>query len=142
MICNHGQTVQYVLDVFGVNSRLDSIQAAVFNAKLPHMSEYEEARNQAAQWYEDYLGNHNNLIIPKRNPNSIHVFRQFTLQIIGKSRDKVRSILLERGISSMVYYPRELHKQKAFEQFGMVLSVFRYRSNWCPLFYRCSCILN
>jgi len=117
MICNHGQTVQYVHDVIGVNSRLDSIQAAVLNAKLPHMSEYESARNQAAQWYDDFLGNHDDLIIPKRNPNSTHVFHQYTLQIIGKSRDKVRSMLLERGIPSMVYYPIELHKQKAFSQF-------------------------
>jgi dTDP-4-amino-4,6-dideoxygalactose transaminase len=117
MICNHGQTVQYVHDVIGVNSRLDSIQAAVLNAKLPHMSEYESARNQAAQWYDDFLSNHDDLIIPKRNPNSTHVFHQYTLQIIGKSRDKVRSMLLERGIPSMVYYPIELHKQKAFEQF-------------------------
>ena len=117
MICNHGQTVQYVHDVIGVNSRLDSIQAAVLNAKLPHMSEYETARNQAAQWYDDFLGNHDDLIIPKRNPNSTHVFHQYTLQIIGKSRDKVRSMLLDRGIPTMVYYPIELHKQKAFSQF-------------------------
>jgi dTDP-4-amino-4,6-dideoxygalactose transaminase len=117
MICNHGQTVQYVHDVIGINSRLDSIQAAVLNAKLPHMSEYESARNQAAQWYDDFLGNHDDLIIPKRNPNSTHVFHQYTLQIIGKSRDKVRSMLLDRGIPSMVYYPIELHKQKAFSQF-------------------------
>jgi UDP-2-acetamido-2-deoxy-ribo-hexuluronate aminotransferase len=117
MICNHGQTVQYMHDVIGVNSRLDSIQAAVLNAKLPFLNEYEEARNQAAQWYDDFLGNHDDLIIPKRNPNSTHVFHQYTLQIIGKSRDKVRSMLLDRGIPSMVYYPIELHKQKAFLQF-------------------------
>jgi dTDP-4-amino-4,6-dideoxygalactose transaminase len=117
MICNHGQTVQYVHDVIGLNSRLDSIQSAVLNAKLPHMSEYESARNQAAQWYDDFLSNHDNLIIPKRNPNSTHVFHQYTLQIVGKNRDKVRSMLLERGIPSMVYYPIELHKQKAFSQF-------------------------
>jgi UDP-2-acetamido-2-deoxy-ribo-hexuluronate aminotransferase len=117
VICNHGQTVQYVHDVIGVNSRLDSIQAAVLNAKLPHLSEYKSARNQAAQWYDDFLGNHDNLIIPKRNPNSTHVFHQYTLQIVDKNRDKVRSMLLEKGIPNMVYYPIELHKQKAFEQF-------------------------
>jgi len=117
MICNHGQTVQYVHDVIGVNSRLDSIQAAVLNAKLPKLKGYELARNEAANWYDELLGNHPNLIIPKRNPNSTHVFHQYTLQIIGKSRDKVRSMLLERGIPSMVYYPIELHKQKAFSQF-------------------------
>ena len=117
MICNHGQTLQYVHDLIGVNSRLDSIQAAVLNAKLPHMSIYKLARNQAAQWYDDFLGNHDNLIIPKRNADSTHVFHQYTLQIKDKNRDKVRSMLLERGIPCMVYYPIELHKQKAFAQF-------------------------
>jgi UDP-2-acetamido-2-deoxy-ribo-hexuluronate aminotransferase len=117
MICNHGQSVQYVHDAIGVNSRLDTIQAAVLNAKLPKLKGYELARNEAANWYDELLGNHPNLIIPKRNPNSTHVFHQYTLQIVGKNRDKARSMLSERGIPSMVYYPIELHKQKAFSQF-------------------------
>jgi UDP-2-acetamido-2-deoxy-ribo-hexuluronate aminotransferase len=114
MICNHGQSIQYVHDVIGVNSRLDSIQAAILNAKLPHLKSYELARNEAASIYDSLLGNHPNLIIPKRNPKSTHVFHQYTLQIVGKNRDEIRKKLADAGIPSMVYYPIELHKQKAF----------------------------
>lgn len=115
MICNHGQSVQYVHDVIGVNSRLDSIQAAILNAKLPHLKEYEVARQNAASWYDEILGNNANIIVPKRNANSTHVFHQYTIQLVGIDRDKLRSQLAEKGIPSMVYYPIELHKQKAFE---------------------------
>jgi dTDP-4-amino-4,6-dideoxygalactose transaminase len=132
MICNHGQSVQYVHDVIGVNSRLDTIQAAVLNAKLPQLKSYELARNEAASWYDELLRNHPNLIIPKRNPNSTHVFHQYTVRIqnpesriqtgeiktLGDNlRDKIRKALAEKGIPSMVYYPIELHKQKAFEKY-------------------------
>lgn len=123
MICNHGQSVQYVHDVIGVNSRLDSIQAAILNAKLPHLNSYEIARNEAANWYDELLGNHPNIIIPKRNPQSTHVFHQYTItlrQAQGDKnwRDEVRKQLADRNIPSMIYYPIELHKQKAFEQFN------------------------
>jgi UDP-2-acetamido-2-deoxy-ribo-hexuluronate aminotransferase len=114
MICNHGQSVQYIHDVIGVNSRLDSIQAAVLNAKLPHLDSYEYARNEAANYYDEWLGNHPNIIIPKRNAKSTHVFHQYTLQLKGIDRDLVRKKLSESQIPSMVYYPIELHKQKAF----------------------------
>lgn len=121
MICNHGQTVQYVHDIIGVNSRLDSIQAAILNAKLPHLTSYENARNEAANWYDELLGNHPNIIIPKRNPQSTHVFHQYTIQIRNSKkeiRNLIREELQKRGIPSMIYYPIELHKQKAFEKFN------------------------
>ena len=122
MICNHGQSVQYVHDVIGVNSRLDSIQAAILNAKLPHLTSYETARNEAASWYDELLGNHPNIIIPKRNPQSTHVFHQYTIQIRNakyEMRNSIREELQKCGIPSMVYYPIELHKQKAFEKYNM-----------------------
>jgi UDP-2-acetamido-2-deoxy-ribo-hexuluronate aminotransferase len=121
MICNHGQSIQYVHDVIGVNSRLDSIQAAVLNAKLPHLNSYETARNEAANSYDELLGNHPNIIIPKRNPQSTHVFHQYTLQIRNSKkeiRNLIREALQKRGIPSMVYYPIELQKQKAFEKYN------------------------
>ena len=121
MICNHGQSIQYVHDVIGVNSRLDSIQAAVLNAKLPHLNSYETARNEAANWYDELLGNHPNIIIPKRNPQSTHVFHQYTIQIRNakyEMRNRIREELQKIGIPTMVYYPIELHKQKAFEKFN------------------------
>jgi dTDP-4-amino-4,6-dideoxygalactose transaminase len=121
MICNHGQSIQYVHDIIGVNSRLDSIQAAILNAKLPHLTSYENARNEAANWYDELLGNHPNIVIPKRNPQSTHVFHQYTIQIRNSKfeiRNLIREELQKRGIPSMIYYPIELHKQKAFEQFN------------------------
>jgi len=126
MICNHGQSIQYMHDVIGVNSRLDSIQAAILNAKLPHLNSYETARNEAANWYDELLGNHPNIIIPKRNPKSTHVFHQYTIQIrnaIPNNRDEMRNRIREelqkRGIHTMVYYPIELQKQKAFEKYNI-----------------------
>jgi dTDP-4-amino-4,6-dideoxygalactose transaminase len=114
MICNHGQSIQYVHDVIGVNSRLDSIQAAVLNAKLPHLDSYEKNRNEAANWYDELLKNHPKVSIPKRNDKSTHVFHQYTLILNGVNRDDVRKKLADKKIPSMVYYPIELHKQKAF----------------------------
>lgn len=131
MICNHGQSVQYVHDVIGVNSRLDTIQAAVLNAKLPQLKGYELARNEAANWYDELLGNHPNLIIPKRNPNSTHVFHQYTLQIVGLDRDEVRKKLAEKNIPSMVYYPIELHKQKAFAVYNETGEQFPVSEKLC-----------
>ncbi len=117
MICNHGQSVQYVHDVIGVNSRLDSIQAAILNAKLPHLKSYELARNEAANLYDKLLGNTPNIVIPKRNANSTHVFHQYTLKIVDSDRDSLKKKLADVGIPSMIYYPIELHKQKAFSSF-------------------------
>ncbi|OYU96731.1 MAG: transcriptional regulator [Bacteroidetes bacterium B1(2017)] len=131
MICNHGQSVQYVHDEIGVNSRLDSIQAAVLNAKLPHLKEYENSRNQAANWYDELLGDNSNLIIPKRNQQSTHVFHQYTLKIVGADRNLVRKKLAEKGIPSMVYYPIELHKQKAFEKYHSVGDTFAVSEQLC-----------
>lgn len=136
MICNHGQSVQYVHDVIGVNSRLDSIQAAILNAKLPHLKSYAAARNEAASWYDELLGGHEGIVIPKRNEKSTHVFHQYTIRvkseevrmksevalnssllILHSKRDQLRKSLAEKGIPTMVYYPIELHKQKAFAKY-------------------------
>jgi dTDP-4-amino-4,6-dideoxygalactose transaminase len=137
MICNHGQSVQYVHDVIGVNSRLDSIQAAVLSAKLPHLKSYAAARNEAAGWYDELLGGHPNIVIPKRNERSTHVFHQYTIRINyevrsmkyeeethsssfivhSSKRDQLRKSLAEKGIPTMVYYPIELHRQKAFAKY-------------------------
>ncbi len=118
VICNHGQSVQYTHEIIGVNSRLDSIQAAVLNTKLPHLTSYENARIKAANWYDELLGNHPNIIIPKRNPQSTHVFHQYTIQLKNKNRDSIRKHLAARNIPSMIYYPIELHKQPAFAKFN------------------------
>ncbi len=115
MIAHHGQSVQYVHDVLGVNSRLDTIQAVVLKAKLKHLDEYAAARNKAADYYDKALTNHPKIKTPVRAKNSTHVFHQYTLQLIGVDRSKLREQLTERGIPAMIYYPIPLHKQNAYK---------------------------
>lgn len=114
MIASHGQSVQYVHDVLGLNSRLDSIQAAVLKVKLKRLDDYAAARNRAAAHYDKAFANHPKLAIPVRSKHSTHVFHQYTLQLSGVDRDKLREFLASRDIPSMVYYPIPLHMQKAF----------------------------
>ena len=113
-IANHGMTVRYHHDRVGVNSRLDSIQAAVLDAKLPHLDEYIAARQNAAAYYDEAFADCEQLLIPGREPHSTHVFHQYTLRVIGADRDALREGLAARGIPSMVYYPVPLHQQKAY----------------------------
>ena len=113
-IANHGMVVRYHHDIIGVNSRLDSIQAAVLDAKLPHLDEYIAARQRAAAYYDQAFANCEALLIPGRQAHSTHVFHQYTLRVIGANRDALREGLAERGIPAMIYYPVPLHQQKAY----------------------------
>lgn len=115
MIANHGQKVKYYHDVIGVNSRLDTIQAAILNIKLRHLNEYAEARRSVADYYDNALKNVSELMTPNRIDSGTHVFHQYTLRVLNGRRDALRSHLEERGVPSMVYYPLPLHFQKAFE---------------------------
>ncbi|MFI5141854.1 MAG: DegT/DnrJ/EryC1/StrS family aminotransferase [Bacteroidia bacterium] len=115
MIAHHGQSVQYVHDVIGVNSRLDSIQAAILKIKLKHLDEYAAARNKAAAYYDKAFGNNPKIKIPVRAKNSTHVFHQYTLQLIGVDRNKIKEQLAAKDIPSMIYYPIPVHKQKAYQ---------------------------
>ncbi len=114
MIAHHGQSVQYKHDVLGVNSRLDTVQAAVLKVKLKHLDEYAASRNKVAAHYDRAFKNHPKLEIPVRSAQSTHVFHQYTLKLKGVNREFLREQLAERGIASMVYYPIPLHLQKAF----------------------------
>jgi len=114
MIANHGQSVQYYHDEIGVNSRLDSIQAAILRIKLRHLDAYAAARNRAAAYYDKAFANHPAAYIPVREPNSTHVFHQYTLVLKGKDRNAMREFLATKGIPSMIYYPVPLHLQKAY----------------------------
>jgi len=113
-IANHGCHIRYHHDEVGVNSRLDSIQAAILDAKLPHLNEYIAARRKAADYYDKALANNSKLLIPGRQAHSTHVFHQYTLRVVGANRDELRSQLAERGIPAMIYYPVPLHQQKAY----------------------------
>ncbi len=114
-VANHGMVVRYHHDRIGVNSRLDSIQAAILNTKLPHLDEYTLARQTAASRYDEGFKDNPNIIIPSRVPYSTHVFHQYTLRVIGTNRDTLRNALAEAGIPAMIYYPVPLHLQKAYQ---------------------------
>jgi len=114
-IVNHGMYVRYHHDVVGVNSRLDSIQAAVLNAKLPKLDEYNAARQLAAQKYSQALANHKNIVTPYiAGERDSHVFHQYTLRIVDADRDGLMQHLLDKGIPCAIYYPIPLHSQKAY----------------------------
>jgi len=114
-IVNHGMYVRYHHDVVGVNSRLDSIQAAILNAKLPKLTEYNDARQTAAANYTAALSNHKNIVTPfVAGEKDSHVFHQYTLRIIDANRDGLMQHLLDKGIPCAIYYPIPLHSQKAY----------------------------
>ena len=95
-IANHGMVVRYHHDMIGVNSRLDSIQAAVLDAKLPHLDEYIAARQRAAAYYDEAFGGNDKILIPGHEPHSTHVYHQYTLRVVGADRDKLRELVLAR----------------------------------------------
>jgi dTDP-4-amino-4,6-dideoxygalactose transaminase len=113
-VCNHGSEVRYYHDVVGVNSRLDSIQAAILRIKLKRMAEYNAARNEAAAFYDNAFAGMPQLTTPKRAKNSTHVFHQYTLITEGLDRFKMQEFLAAKNIPAMVYYPVPLHMQKAY----------------------------
>jgi dTDP-4-amino-4,6-dideoxygalactose transaminase len=114
MIANHGQKVRYYHDVIGVNSRLDTIQAAILDIKLNHLNDYANARRAAADYYDQAFQGVEGIITPNRISEGTHVFHQYTLRVKGGKRDALRTYLEEKGIPSMIYYPLPLHFQKAF----------------------------
>jgi UDP-2-acetamido-2-deoxy-ribo-hexuluronate aminotransferase len=114
MIANHGQSVQYMHDSIGVNSRLDTLQAAILRVKLTHLDEYASARQAAAAVYDKAFAGHPKLKTPERSAYSTHVFHQYTLQVMGADRAKLREFLAQKNIPAMIYYPIPLHLQKAY----------------------------
>ena len=114
-IANHGSYVRYHHEVVGVNSRLDSIQAAVLNAKLPLLDEYSKARQNAARKYSAAFEGHKNIVAPMIcDICDCHVFHQYTLRIVDADRDKLLEHLQAKGIPCAIYYPIPLHSQKAY----------------------------
>jgi dTDP-4-amino-4,6-dideoxygalactose transaminase len=113
-VVNHGMTVRYYHDHIGVNSRLDSIQAAVLKVKIQYLDEYIKARQAAADYYDKAFANHPKLKIPVRAKNSTHVFHQYTLVINGLDRDEMQKFLASKNIPAMIYYPVPMHMQKAY----------------------------
>jgi len=112
---NHGMYKRYYHDVVGVNSRLDSIQAAVLKTKLPLLDSYCDARRKAADYYSTAFASNPNIITPVTSNFTTHVFHQYTLQITNGKRNELHQHLLDNNIPNAIYYPVPLHAQKAYK---------------------------
>ena len=117
MIANHGQKKRYYHEIVGCNSRLDSIQAAILNVKLPLLDEYIARRRLVADYYDRAFAGHSKIKTPFRAPYSKHVFHQYTLILDGADRDKLNEFLASKNIPSMIYYPVPAHRQNMFASF-------------------------
>lgn len=131
MISNHGQEKKYVHKYIGVNSRLDTIQAAILRIKLRHLDNFSSARRSAAEKYDKLLNGIQNLIIPIRSNNSNHVFHQYTLKVSGGKRDALKKYLEDAGIPAMIYYPISLNEQEAYQSIGIVVGDLSVTRNLC-----------
>lgn len=114
-VCNHGSEVRYYHEVVGVNSRLDSMQAAILRVKLSQLDGYGAARGKAAAFYDAAFQGIPGLHVPERNPASTHVFHQYTLRVTDGRRDGLKKHLEEQGVPAMIYYPVSCHLQNAYK---------------------------
>ncbi len=114
-IVNHGMYKRYYHDEVGVNSRLDSVQAAVLRHKLPLLNDYNAARNKAASYYSDAFADIDELLTPVKGEDTTHVFHQYTLRVTNGKRNELQAFLTEKEIPAMIYYPVPLRKQKAYD---------------------------
>jgi len=148
MIANHGQAKQYYHEIIGVNSRLDELQAAILRVKLKELTDFNQRRQQAAAFYDEKLSQIPAIRIPFRNPNSTHVFHQYTIRVrseqseqseqSGQSeqsrqseRDELKKYLETKGIPSMIYYPMPLDEQNAFKAIGRVVGNLEKSKQLC-----------
>jgi UDP-2-acetamido-2-deoxy-ribo-hexuluronate aminotransferase len=115
-IANHGMKAKYQYERIGVNSRLDSIQAAILEVKLKYFDKHIQARQKAAAYYDEHLNGIDALQIPARASYSSHTFHQYTVRT--EKRNELQKYLGEKGIPSMVYYPGAIHLQEAYQYLG------------------------
>ncbi|MEQ9231007.1 MAG: DegT/DnrJ/EryC1/StrS family aminotransferase [Cyclobacteriaceae bacterium] len=118
MISDHGQQVKFQHELVGVNSRLDNIQAAVMTVKLPHLDEYIAARQQAAKFYDEHLGELEQIDLPERAAYSSHSFHQYTIRVKDNHRDELQEFLASHGVPTCIYYPKPVHLQGGYLYFG------------------------
>lgn len=116
-IANHGQYSKYKHDVIGVNSRLDSIQAAVLLAKLPYLESYNLKRKEVATYYNNKFKSIEEIELPFTDESSEHVYHQYTIKVPSNKRDELKNYLLENGIPSMIYYPIPIFKQEGYKRY-------------------------
>ena len=130
-LVNHGMERRYHYDHVGVNSRLDTLQAAILRVKLTHLDDYHRSRQEAASWYDATLSDLPGVSVPHRSSFSTHIFHQYTLQVPPSKRDALRQWLQDKGIPSMIYYPGPLHLQKAYSDLGLKEGDLPVSENLC-----------
>ena len=139
-IANHGMKAKYQYERIGVNSRLDSIQAAILDVKLKYLNKHIKARQKAAEFYDRHLIEIEEIKIPTRVKYSTHTFHQYTIQT--EKRNELQSYLAKHNIPSMVYYPGTIHLQEAYQYLGYKKVIFRLAKNLQKQFCPYQCILN
>lgn len=130
-ISNHGMKVRYHYDDIGVNSRLDTIQAAILRVKLKHLSQFNSSRKAVADLYDEAFLGCDSISIPLRVKYSSHIFHQYTIRVKNGKRDELRKYLESKKIPSMVYYPGPLHLQEAYRFLGYQENDFPITANLC-----------
>lgn len=123
-IANHGSKVKYYHETVGINSRLDSIQAAVLNVKLKYLDQYNAAREKVANFYDNAFKGIPQLITPVRRAYSTHIFHQYTLKLNGIKQAQLAEFLAKKNIPTMVYYPVPMHLLKAYSDLGYKKGTF------------------
>jgi dTDP-4-amino-4,6-dideoxygalactose transaminase len=130
-IANHGMKVRYQYDNIGVNSRLDTIQAALLRVKLKHLSNFNNARKEVADSYDKAFAGCRSISVPERSSYSSHIFHQYTIKVENSKRDELKKFLESKKIPSMVYYPAPLHVQKAYSYLGYNENDFPVTTSLC-----------
>lgn len=130
-IANHGMKVRYHYDDIGVNSRLDTLQAAILRVKLKYLSEFNTARKAAADFYDKAFEHCNSITVPERVKYSSHIFHQYTIKVRNGQRDALKNFLETKNIPSMVYYPGPLHLQNAYSYLGYTDRDFPVTTSLC-----------
>lgn len=124
LLAGHGMRPRYYHQVVGINSRLDTFQAAVLRVKLRHLPEAVESRTKIADRYKRLLQEANlvgddKIVLPTQDPNAFHVWNQYGIRVCGGRRDALRQHLSENGVGSEIYYPVPMHRQKCFESLNV-----------------------
>jgi dTDP-4-amino-4,6-dideoxygalactose transaminase len=130
-IANHGMKERYHYDDIGVNSRLDTIQAAILLVKLKYLDSFNSARRSVADFYNKAFSGTPSIVIPKRAGYSSHIFHQYTVRIRNGRRDELKKYLESVKIPAMIYYPGPLHTQDAYRYLGYDENDFPVTSGLC-----------
>jgi UDP-2-acetamido-2-deoxy-ribo-hexuluronate aminotransferase len=130
-IANHGMKIKYQYLDIGVNSRLDTIQAAILRVKLKYLSAFNDARRKVADFYDESFAGCQSIIVPERASYSSHIFHQYTIKVKNGMRDELKKYLGSKKIPSMVYYPGPLHKQEAYRYLGYQEDAFPVTNALC-----------